>query len=133
MSQSKSLTIPFIIVAVLLFGGALAWKIFFKEELVKVKPQPVVVKKAAAKVLKPIEKPEPVEEEWVPLTKEEQEAGMKKARNLMQLSMRYKTPESVLKAIEYHQERNEHEDVDELIEFLVKRFPNYQLPKSLGK
>lgn len=132
MSQSKSLAIPFIIVAVLVFGGALAWKTFFKEE-VTVKPQAVVVKKTPPKVLKPIEKQEVIEEEPVSITIDEYEERRLKGKELMQLAMTYKTPESLLRAIEYHQERNEHEEVDKLIDFLISKFPDYQLPKALAK
>lgn len=135
MSQSKSLVIPFIILAVLIFGGALAWKTLSdKPEPATVKPQAAVVKKAPAKVVKPIERPEkPTVERGIPLTKEEYAAQRQEDRRLMRMAMKYFTPEAVVKDIEYFQGQNDQEKVDELIEYLVSTYPDYKLPKSLGK
>lgn len=57
----------------------------------------------------------------------------KTAGDKMFLTMKLKTPESVLSAIEAAQKEGHDEYADTLIEFLLERFPDYEIPEDFGQ
>ncbi|MBL4772914.1 MAG: hypothetical protein JKX98_04745 [Alcanivoracaceae bacterium] len=59
------------------------------------------------------------------------EERRRKLSNIMQMSMMYKTPEQVMESVVYYQDKGNDEKVNELINFLIERFPDYQLPDNI--
>ena len=45
--------------------------------------------------------------------------------------MMYKTPEEVMEGIIYFQEKGNEEKENELIQFLLERFPDYKIPNNI--
>ncbi|MCF6304949.1 MAG: hypothetical protein L3J33_06220 [Rhodobacteraceae bacterium] len=126
-NNSKSMALPFIIISVLIFAGAFGYKYFNKSESqVEVIVKEPVVKKPVEKV---VEKPK----EKIIYSTEEMEERKKSGINKMKLAMRYNNPDFILRDIKAYQENGNQEKVDELIDYLITRYPDYELPESLGQ
>ena len=55
----------------------------------------------------------------------------KKLSKTLNMSLMYDTPEKVMDSIIAYQERGQDDKANELIEFLLKTFPDYDIPKDL--
>ena len=62
---------------------------------------------------------------------ENPEETRKQLSNFFYLSMMYKTPEEVMEGIIYFQDKGNVEKENELIEFLLERFPDYKMPNNI--
>lgn len=54
----------------------------------------------------------------------------KKLSSILNMALMYKTPEQVMESIIAYQERGLDEKANELIEFLLKTFPDYDIPED---
>lgn len=54
----------------------------------------------------------------------------KQMSEIMKMAMLYKTPESVMKSVVHYQKEGNTEKVDQLINFLLKHFPDYEVPQN---
>lgn len=64
------------------------------------------------------------------MTKAQKEEFRKGIAEKMNMSLMYKTPESVMKSVVFFQEKGDVEQVDKLIMFLVENFPDYDIPEN---
>lgn len=139
-NSSKSLALPFIIFAGVIFAGAAAWKFLGNSDdaSAPVKsapvetvstPEPKPVKQVKAD---PVETPRPVEPTPVKVLSEEEIIHNKKrAKNFMQFAMRYKTPENALDGLRLAVEENKTERAEFIIDFINQHFPNTEIPSEL--
>ena len=124
---------PFIIIAALLFGGALAWKMLGdKEEVVVEKTTKDTVKVAETKKIdKPtiaIKKYEPTEKLTTNLTVEERAEAKKISQNFLKFAMRYKTKESVEEALNTYKANGDSEKYHYLALFAEDHYPELEIP-----
>lgn len=57
----------------------------------------------------------------------------KKVGSAFNKSLMYDTPEKTLKAIIYYQDNNQEQKAEEFIDYLIERFPNYDISDQLNK
>lgn len=126
-TKSNSGLLVIITVAVLLFISAIFWKNsnsdnseqLYVEKFVSEEP----VKKNKAE---PIEDTHDIQSS-TPTTKEERKERQIKDSKLMTKNIKFRTPEQVMEVILKLQELGKHEEADEYIDFLLKRFPEYEM------
>lgn len=124
-TKSNSGLLVIITVAVLLFISAIFWKNsnsdnseqLYVEKFVSEEP----VKKNKAE---PIEDTHDIKHDENILSPEEKRAKQSK---LMNKHIMFKTPEEVMKVILKLQELGKHEEADEYIDFLLKKYPDYEI------
>ncbi len=135
MSQSKSILMPFIIIAVLIFGGALAWKSFQGEApAVEEKPAKPVVEKPAKKVIADTEEFEIIEYddsiEAEPAVMDEAllEEKRKLAPHFMDFAIKYDSEAKLLKALKKNHEMGRTEKFELLLKYAERTFPDLEIP-----
>ena len=135
--SNKNILTIIVISSVLLFIAAIYWKQTNQnnEEIVNVKPQPItpVIK------IKNEEDLSFLEDDYIdPQTTannnrnyQNQEQVRKKLSSVLQMAMMYKTPEEIMESVVYYQEKGDEEKVNELINFMLERFPDYKIPNNI--
>ncbi len=139
-TQSKSVLVPFLIIAGLLFVVALGWKFFGGDQgktvtesaQVPVEVQPVdEVKPAQVNNTAPANTMEQVQPEpYLVPTKEEREEARQVAKSHMKLAMRYQNAEQALAALQEFGDAGNKEMVREMISFIDKAYPNTDIPSE---
>ncbi|WP_223788912.1 hypothetical protein [Marinicella meishanensis] len=139
-TQSKSVLVPFLIVAGLLFVAALGWKFMAgdgdettaKSATVSADLQPVdEVKPTEQLVAEPtvtVVQPEVDREALQAMTQQEKEAAMAEARMHMSMAMRYQTADKALEALERFHNDGNLEMVRNIVGFMGKAYPNTAIP-----
>lgn len=135
MSQSKSILMPFIIIAVILFGSALAWKMMGKSdeavETASVQSNQTETQKSSAKPekqeisIKTYEEPAPM-----PVTYSEAEKAERKviSKNFMKFSMRYQNKEAVVEGLERYKADGNKDKFEMLAMFAEENYPEIDIP-----
>ncbi len=138
-TQSKSVLVPFLIIAGVLFAAALGWKFFGANEAETVtEPAAVVTEVQPAVETKPAEvmATTQAKEDTVPPepflmpTEEDKKALKEVARSNMQLAMRYQTADQALKALEKFGKDGNTDMVKRIVAFMDKAFPNTAIPSE---
>lgn len=139
MSNNKPIII-FIALAATLFGAAVIWKVFNKPEeqvaIVDMPEEVAPVEEQPQEAFEIIEvEPEPQEEKKTVsfITEEERQRRHAASAKSMKFSMKYQTPESVVKAIEAYEKAGNQDMVNQLINYLTDSFPNYEIPANFGQ
>lgn len=131
-SQKNILTI-ILFSSVAIFVAAVIWKNNqpTHEEVVNVtKKQPVKKKPKKKKDLSFLESEfvqNNPEDHKIPRASDEHR---KKLTSKMNMAIMYKTPEQVMETLVYYQEKGQDDKVDELLAFLLERFPDYEVPED---
>ncbi len=141
-TQSKSVLIPFLIIAGIVFAAALAWKIFGNHDETVITEstniessapeKPKFVKKAttAPKVV-----PKVVSNDtsmpYIEPTVEDKEMMRKQARNNMKFAMRYQTIEKSIDALRLFRKNGNDAMAENLIQIIDTNFPNDTIPVEL--
>lgn len=140
-TQSKSVLMPFLIIAGTVFAVALAWK-FFATEKNEIADKPAEVqtsvpvktektpptKQAEVVVPKTIVYDEPT---FLELTVEDKEVLRDQAKSNMKFSMRYPTLEKSLTALQAFRNSGNDQAATELISYIRTSFPNDTIPSNL--
>ena len=134
MSESKSLLMPFIIVAVLIFGGAVAWKMMGNKEteITEKKPvETVKVQKEQKQKTKPeitIKTYEPTEPLTTTLTEDERAQQKVISQHFMKFSLRYQNEQAVEKGLQGYISSGNKELFDILAMFAEDNYPDLKIP-----
>ena len=133
--SKKNILVIILTLSVTLFLVAIYWNKNNNSnaEIVNIKPQKI----AATKTRKPKDLSFLTEDNSQPSQNYDAEEDFKNsAERKKQLSsilnkqLMYKTPEQVMESIVAYQGRGNEEKANELIEFLLQRFPDYDIPKD---
>ncbi len=131
--SQKNILMMVLLSSVAIFVAAIIWKNNqpTNEEVVNVvKKQPIKKKAKKKKDLSFLEDEfaqNDLEQQKVPRASD---AHRKKLTSKMNMSIMYKTPEQVMETLVYYQEKGQDEKVDELLAFLLERFPDYEVPEN---
>ena len=130
--SKKNPLIILIILAVLLFISAYAWKQFQVDnsEVIYTDIPPVkeVIKTKKKKTIQPIVNTVPeVQKNAADLTMDERLEKREKLEKKLNLSLMLKTPEQVMEVITTLQSRGQTEEANEYIEYLLETFPDYEM------
>lgn len=133
-TQSKSVLIPFLIIAGLIFSVAVAWKFLGNhDEETVVKPTevemttPVKVDKKTTTTVVDYDQPEP----FIDYTEEDKEMRREDAKSRMKFSMRYSTFDKAITALDTFRANGNDLSAEELIEFIHRSYPNETIPADL--
>ena len=136
--SNKNILTIIVISSVLLFIAAIYWKQTNQSnaEIVNVVQKPISPKvdKVQADDLSFLEDDYIVQDTYrddIDEKYQNQEATKKKLSNFLYFTMMYKTPEEVMEGIIYFQEKGNEEKENELIQFLLERFPDYKIPNNI--
>lgn len=134
-NNSKSPIILIISAAAVLFIAALVYKQFFQvdnSEKVNVVVEKPAVKSETKKPVKPVVDTydiKPDDSGKVDIRKLPKEERNKIISDNMTKRIKLRTPEEVVKVIETYQSQGNEEKANEYIDFLLKRFPDYEYKK----
>lgn len=138
-TQSKSVLMPFLIIAGIVFAVALAWKFLGSEETETVaKPAQVEVAATApvktetkavkkAPVIVDYDEPTP----YLESTEQDREAVRNQARSSMQFAMRYSNYEEALAGLKLYRANGNNQGSSDLIQYIKTTFPNDTIPSNL--
>ncbi len=137
-TQSKSLLFPFIIIAVLIFAVALAWK-FMKPEATPsaentVAEEPVVNTKPKTKPVIEVvsyDDKKPAVDEPMPILGEERIKAREKGADFMMFSMQLDSPEAALDTLKQYVDLGDTKKAENLIEYIYKAYPDTVIPSEL--
>ncbi len=138
MSNNKPIII-FIALAATLFGAAVVWKIFKQpEEQVAIVEAPEIEapqpqEEDTFEIIEVSPELQPAEKNVPVLTEEERKRRHAASAKSMKFSMKYQTPESVIKAIEAYERAGNQDMVNQLINYLTDSFPDYEIPANFGQ
>ncbi len=140
-TQSKSVLIPFLIIAGIVFAVALAWKFLATEETeISVKPAEVQTsvttkpEKAPTQSQAEVVVPKTIvydEPAFLEPTAEDREVLRDQAKSNMKFSMRYPTLEKSLTALQAFRSTGNDQAAAELISYIRTSFPNDTIPSNL--
>ncbi len=142
-TQSKSVLVPFLIIAALIFAVALGWKMMNGDSstanVTENKVAEVKTTDKAEATKKPTEIPEIEVVKYeaednlanIPVTEEEIKVARNRGKNFMTFSMQLKTPEQALKALQDYVDMNNTETANDLILYIEDTFPGTEIPSDL--
>ena len=140
-TQSKSVLIPFLIIAGIIFSAALAWKFLGSNEtkttlssdevkpLTSVKTTTTSSTKPAKKTPKVVVNSDPMP--YIELTEEDKVELKKQAKSNMKFAMRYPTLEKAIDALETFRKNGSNDMAESLIKYINVNFPNDSIPLDL--
>ncbi|WP_154223621.1 hypothetical protein [Marinicella rhabdoformis] len=135
MSQSKSILMPFIVIAVILFGSAVAWKMMGQTESEEKNTTITESKKPVKKTENKAEQPaitvknyEPTENLKVNLSEQERAESKKISQNFLKFAMQYQTKESVVEALKKYKDNGNKEKYHYLSLFAEDHYPDLDIP-----
>lgn len=138
-TQSKSVLIPFLVIAGIVFAVALAWKFLGNHDTES------PVKPAEIKISEPVETKKVVTTTTVPETieynetqpafleptTEDREKLKKQAQSNMKFAMRYPTLETAISALEAFRDNGNDQAASDMINYIRTSFPNDTIPSNL--
>jgi hypothetical protein len=131
--SKKNILVIILTLSVTLFLVAIYWSQNNNSnaEIVNIKPQKTITPKAReAKDLSFLteDNSQPMQNNDAEENFKSSKERRKKLSNVLNMQLMYKTPEKVMESIVAYQERGNDDKANELIEFLIKRFPDYDIP-----
>ena len=141
-TQSKSVLIPFLIIAGIVFAAALAWKILGNHEekttlettnienSASVKPKPVKKTTTASKVA-PTVVSNDTSLPYIDTNNETDEERKERARTNMKFAMRYQSVDKAIEALTQMRNNGNDTMAENLIRFIAVNFPNDTIPAEL--
>ena len=141
-TQSKSVLVPFLIIAGLLFVVALAWKLLGNSETETItEPSeveittPVKTEKTTKTPTVQNKQPTVIDydqpESFLDPTEADREVLRNEARSNMKFSMRYKTIDKALTGLKGFRESGNDKMAEDLIVYIYTTFPNDTIPAEL--
>ncbi len=141
-TQSKSVLIPFLIIAGIVFAVALAWKFLGDHDaedtdnITEIKQPTSVKKKQTATSTKPYQTaPKTVQyvepKPYLEPTEEDKEAVRKQAQSNMKFAMRYPTAQKAMEALKNYRDNGNDATAASLIRFIETTYPNDMIPSDL--
>jgi len=144
--QKKIKNNPFmiiIVVSIILFISAITWNTlrpdFSETVFVPNIPNKIATKKPNAKPLITLDSEnyritqkiieEKLNNPNYVMTQKEAKVHINNLETKMRMHVMYKTPEDVMVAIRYYQSINDEENINIRINFLIERFPDYNMPE----
>lgn len=125
-NKSNSTLVTIIVIAILLFVSAIIWKTTRIDNSETVNIQPVATQNNAKKPKK-IAKEDTFDVERIELTIQEKEQRIVSRGKEMGLHIKYNSPEKLMEAITKLQELGQEEEANYYIDFLLKKYPDYQM------
>jgi hypothetical protein len=137
IKTKKNLLTTIVIVSVILFIFAVYWKQTNQSNAEEVTVKPIKetsIKPKIKKDLSFLQDELPNTDSMVSSEADKkyqnQEATQENLSSFMSMVMMYNTPEEVMKSVKYYQENGNEEKVNEHIQFLLERFPDYEIPNE---
>lgn len=142
-TQSKSILVPFLIVAGLIFAVALGWKLIGNDDTNTTPVRETVADVEEPKKVKPEKKstvPEIAVVDYdkpklivdpMQMTEEERAERKKQASDSMSYALRLKTVDKAINELKSLREIGDNESAQRLINFINHQFPNESIPKEL--
>jgi len=141
-TQSKSVLIPFLIIAGMIFAAALAWKLLGnhetkttvnKTETTQVKPVEVKTTTASSRTPQktPVIVKSSVQKPFMDLSEEEKKDLKKQAQSNMKFAMRYQTLEQAMSALQSLRNSGDDDIAERLIAYIETTYPNDMIPVEL--
>ncbi|MCX7553546.1 hypothetical protein OS175_06615 [Marinicella sp. S1101] len=141
-TQSKSVLLPFLVVAAIIFVAALVWKMVGSDEPVTSTTEVAVTEAKPAVKATTNNNPQPVIEvvdydepapliEPVTLTEEEQQAIREQTSANMGFGMRFPTVERAIEGLKVLRENGNDDVAEKLIVYINTQFPNESIPADL--
>ncbi len=137
-TQSKSLLLPFIIIAGLVFVAALGWKFLQPETHNSIKA--TIIEEPVEEVSQPKTSStievvsydnQPAAEEAMPILGEERLKAREKAADIMTLSMQIRSPEDALDTLKQYIELGDTKMAETLIDYINQAYPDTVIPAEL--
>ncbi len=131
--SQKNILVIILLTSVVVFAAAVIWKNSqptYEEEVTVTKKQAVKKPAKKKKDLSFLEDDfvqENGTSEKIPPASPEHR---KKLTSKMNMAIMYKTPEQVMETLVFYQEKGQEDKVDELLAFLLERFPDYEIPED---
>lgn len=142
-TQSKSILVPFLIIAGLIFAVALAWKFIGSDETETEATKKPTVETTEPKLIEPetkaaepeitvvdYDEPEPIFND-IPLTEEEKAIKFEKAQAYMSYGLKFSTIDRALKGLKKYRDEGDNKAAENLISYINQQFPNESIPKEL--